>query len=60
MNQQDNTQTRSDSITLPHQRFDIVAKDPFYNLPWVIGGLRHERQDLLQTLWEDIVKGINW
>lgn len=33
MNQQDNTRTRSDNITLPHQRFDIVAKDPFYNFP---------------------------
>ncbi len=33
MNKQDNTRTRSDQITLPHQRFDIVAKDPFYNFP---------------------------
>ena len=33
MNEQDNTQTRSDEINLPHQQFDIVAKDPFYNFP---------------------------
>lgn len=40
MNEQDNTQTRSDTIVLPHQRFDIVAKDPFYTYP----------EDLLQFL----------
>ena len=40
MNEQDNTQTRSDEINLPHQQFDIVAKDPFYNFP----------EDMLQFL----------
>ena len=28
-----NKQTTSDEIILPHQQFDIVAKDPFYNFP---------------------------
>ena len=33
LNEQENTQTRSNTIVLPHQRFDIVAKDPFYTYP---------------------------
>lgn len=40
MNEPKNTQTRSDTIILPHQRFDIVAKDPFYTYP----------EDMLQFL----------
>ena len=40
MNEQENAQTRSDTIVLPHQRFDIVAKDPFYTYP----------EDMLQFL----------
>ncbi len=40
MNEQHNTQTQADEINLPHQRFDIVAKDPFYNFP----------EDMLQFL----------
>ena len=40
MNEQNNTQTRTDEINLPHQQFDIVAKDPFYNFP----------EDMLQFL----------
>ncbi len=33
MNEQDIEYTRSDEINLPHQRFDIVAKEPFYSYP---------------------------
>ena len=33
MNEQDNTQTLSSEINLPHQQFDIVARDPFYKFP---------------------------
>ncbi len=40
MNEQENTQTQSNTIVLPHQRFDIVAKDPFYTYP----------EDMLQFL----------
>ncbi len=40
MNRQDKTKTRTDEINLPHQKFDIVAKDPFYNFP----------EDMLQFL----------
>ena len=40
MNEQSEKQTASDEIILPHQRFDIVAKDPFYTFP----------EDMLQFL----------
>ncbi len=33
MNAQSERKTASDEIILPHQRFDIVAKDPFYTYP---------------------------
>lgn len=46
MKKQDNTRTRSGEINLPHQKFDIVAKDPFYNFP----------EDMLQFL----LKGNNF
>jgi predicted transposase YdaD len=40
LNEQSEKQTASDEIILPHQRFDIVAKDPFYTFP----------EDMLQFL----------
>ncbi len=33
MNERSEKQTASDEIILPHQQFDIVAKDPFYTFP---------------------------
>jgi len=40
LNEQSEKQTASDEIILPHQQFDIVAKDPFYTFP----------EDMLQFL----------
>ncbi len=40
MNERSEKQAASDEIILPHQRFDIVAKDPFYTFP----------EDMLQFL----------
>ena len=40
MNEQSEKQPESNEINLPHQKFDIVAKDPFYTFP----------EDMLQFL----------
>ena len=32
-NSKDGEQHTSDAVSLPHQQFDIVAKDPFYVFP---------------------------
>lgn len=40
MNERSENQVASDEIILPHQQFDIVAKDPFYTFP----------EDMLQFL----------
>ena len=40
MNEQGEKQPESNEINLPHQKFDIVAKDPFYTFP----------EDMLQFL----------
>ncbi len=44
MNEQSEKQTASDETNLPHQQFDIVAKDPFYTFP----------EDMLQFLMGEI------